>query len=135
MNKLSIELNGKSYFVSTEHQAAVEQLQAQLANEQKKALAISQAGGFSAWTGQTIKNLRTAITAYQKIVTDQETQLVNLQVEACLRANDFREVQKEKGLLKERIETLERLIAYYRADYSASFNEARRLRKVIQDNA
>ena len=103
MNKLSIELNGKSYFVSTELQAAVEQLQAQLANEQKKALAISQAGGFPAWTDQTIKNL-------QKIVTDQEKQLVDLQVEACLRAGDFREVQKEKGLLKERIETLEELL-------------------------
>ena len=40
MNKLLIELNGKSYFVSTEHQAAVEQLQAQLteANEKNKRL-------------------------------------------------------------------------------------------------
>ena len=44
-------------------------------------------------------------------------------------------VFEENKKQKERIETLEVLIACYRADYSASFNEARRLRKVIQDNA
>ena len=56
------------------------------------------------------KNLRTTITAYQKIVTDQETQLVDLQVETYLRVSDFSGGQKEKGLLKERIETLEELL-------------------------
>ncbi len=38
MNKISIELNGKSYFVSTEHQAAVEQLQSQFAAEKENAI-------------------------------------------------------------------------------------------------
>ncbi len=57
-----------------------------------------------------VEQMQAAIKVHQKIITDQEKQLVDLQVEACLRAGDFREVQKEKGLLKERIETLEELL-------------------------
>ncbi len=41
-----------------------------------------------------IEQLQAAIEAYQKIVADQEIQLVNLKVEACLRANEFKELQK-----------------------------------------
>ena len=36
---------------------------------------------------------------------------------------------------KERIEVLEDLLDHYRADFTASFNEVKRLRKVIQDDA
>ena len=36
---------------------------------------------------------------------------------------------------RDRIETLEELLAAYREDYSASFKEVTRLRKIIQDNA
>ena len=36
---------------------------------------------------------------------------------------------------RERITVLEDLLDHYRADFTASFNEIKRLRKVIQDNA
>ena len=48
--------------------------------------------------------LQTAIETYQKAVTDQEIQIVNLQVEACLRANDFKESQKRIEQLEEDLE-------------------------------
>ncbi len=42
----------------------------------------------------------------------------------------------EKWMLaKERIRTLENLLNHYRADFAASFNEVKRLRKIIQDDA
>ncbi len=43
------------------------------------------------------------INTYQGIVTDQEIELVNLQVEACLRANEFKELQKENQDLCDRL--------------------------------
>ncbi len=43
------------------------------------------------------------IKTYQKIVCDQEIALVNLQVEACLRANEFKELQKENDDLCDRL--------------------------------
>ncbi len=47
------------------------------------------------------------IETFQKIVFDQEVKLVNLQVEACLRANDYKELQNQVKDLKEIIEVLE----------------------------
>ncbi len=44
------------------------------------------------------------IEAYEKIVSDQEKQLVDLQVEAYLRANDFKESQKRIEQLEEDLE-------------------------------
>ena len=78
---------------------------------------------------------REAIAMYQSIVMDQEIRLVDLQVEACLRANEFTERSRTAGECEERIEVLEDLLQHYKTDYTAAFKEIKRLRRVIQDNA
>ena len=43
------------------------------------------------------------IKSYQKIVMDQEIQLVTLRVEACLRAGEFKELRTENQDLCDRL--------------------------------
>ncbi len=52
---------------------------------------------------EKLLDCRKAIAIYQSIVMNQEIQLVNLQVDASLRANEFREVQKENQDLCDRL--------------------------------
>ncbi len=50
---------------------------------------------------------RETVAVYQSIVMDQETKLVDLQAEACLRANEFRTLQKENQDLCDRLSSYE----------------------------
>ncbi len=65
----------------------------------------------------------TVILTYQKTVQDQEIELVNLQVEACLRASEFRELAIQLEHANARLDDRSQVITALRTEITKLYDE------------
>ena len=65
---------------------------------------------------EKLLDCREAIRQYQAIVMEQEIKLVELQVEACLRANNFKELVIELKYINTRLDDRSQVIAALRTE-------------------